>query len=402
MRGGWRTRVLGAVLVTGTALAGAVPASAATSTLAVQSDPTLQTNGRVRAVLTVGSVTYIGGSFTSVRPAGAAAGTAEVPRGHLAAFHATTGALIERWDPGADREVFSLAASPDGSTIYVGGLFGVVGGQPRRRLAAVSASSGAVLPFRADADNKVLALHATSTTLYVGGSFTAIGGVARSRTAALDRLTGRVSTAWKPAADTTVMDIAPSPDGRALYLGGSFTSINGLTAQQRLAKVDAATGALLPWTTHPGYPVWSIVATADHVYVGGDGSGGHAGRYTSAGVRQWVTQTDGGVQGIALIDGVVYLGGHFDNVCIGDSAGPTTGFTCPSASAVRHKLMAVDAATGATDPWDPGANSTLGVFALTGSQGTLQVGGDFTRIGRVAGRTSRPAQQGFARFSPRP
>ena len=402
MRGGWRARALVAVLVAGTAAAAAVPASAVTSTVAVQSDATLQTNGRVRAILTVGAVTYVGGAFTSVRPAGAPAGTGEVPRSYLAAFDATTGALLQTWSPAANKEVYSLAASPDGATIYVGGLFSAVGGQPRARLAAVSASTGALLPFRADADNKVFALHATATTLYAGGSFTAVGGVARSRAAALDPITGAVSTAWKPAADGTVMDIAPSPDGAVLYLGGAFGSVNGLLAQKRLAKVDATTGALLPWRTRPGYPVWSIVATADHVYVGGDGSGGHAGRFTSSGVREWTTQTDGGVQGIALIDDVVYLGGHFDNVCVGDTAGATTGFTCPSASAVRHKLMAVDAATGATDPWDPGANSTLGVFALTGFGGKVQVGGDFTRIGRVPGKTSRPYQQGFAQFSPSP
>ncbi len=401
MRGTWRTRLV-AVLVTAIALTGTLPASATMSTLAAQSDATLQTNGRVRAILTVGSVTYIGGNFTSVRPAGAAAGTDEVPRGYLAAFNATTGALLSSWDPGASNGVYSLAASPDGSTIYVGGLFGAVGGQPRKRLAAVSAVSGAVLPFRADADNKVFALYASPTTLYVGGNFTAIGGVARSRTAALDPVTGSVSAAWKPAADATVMNITPTPDGTALYLGGEFSSIDGLTAQKRLAKVRATTGEVLPFRTHPGYPIWSIVATATHVYVGGDGSGGHAGRYTSAGVREWVTQTDGGVQGIALIDGVVYIGGHFDNVCIGDTAGATTGFRCPSASAVRHKLMAVDAETGATDAWDPGANSSLGLFSLAGFQGRVQVGGDFTRIGTEPGKTGRPYQQGFAQFSARP
>jgi hypothetical protein len=41
--------------------------------------------------------------------------------------------------------------------------------------------------------------------------------------------------------------------------------------------------------------------------------------------------------------------------------------------------------------WDPSANSSLGVFALTGSGTTLGVGGDFTRTG---GRS----QQGFAEF----
>ena len=64
--------------------------------------------------------------------------------------------------------------------------------------------------------------------------------------------------------------------------------------------------------------------------------------------------------------------------------------TC-NTSTTRHKLLAVDEATGALTSWDPSANSSLGVFALTGSGTTLGVGGDFTRIG---GRS----QQGFAEF----
>jgi hypothetical protein len=131
--------------------------------------------------------------------------------------------------------------------------------------------------------------------------------------------------------------------------------------------------------------------TPDRVYLGGDGAGGHAGSYSSTGGRGWVTQTDGGVQSIALMDGVLYLGGHFDNVCVGDSAGATSGFHCPTNAAERRKLVAVDAATGATDPWNPGANSALGVFGLDATDGVLRVGGDFTRIG------SR-VQQGYGEF----
>jgi len=65
--------------------------------------------------------------------------------------------------------------------------------------------------------------------------------------------------------------------------------------------------------------------------------------------------------------------------------------TCTTSTS-RHKLLAVDDATGALTSWNPSANSALGVFALTGSGTMLAAGGDFTRIG---GR----AQQGFAEFT---
>ncbi len=395
---GWRLRAAATMVVAAAlGLAAALPAAAATSTLSQQSDATVQTNGRVSAIVTIGRTTYLGGNFTAVRRAD---GTGEVARNHLAAVDAVTGELVPTWDPGSDKEVYALAASPDAATVYVGGLFGSLAGGVRKRLGAVDATTGALLPLTANTDQKVFSLYATATTLYVGGTFTTIGGQPRMAAAALDTATGAVSPAWMPAADAAVRAIVPTPDGSALYLGGEFGSINGLTAQRNLVKVTPDTAALLPFRRHPGYPVWSVVATATDVYVGGNGSGGHAGRYTAAGEPGWVTQTDGGVQSVALVDGVLYIGGHFDNVCVGDTAGATTGFHCPTTSAIRHKLVAVDAATGATDAWDPGANSPLGVFALTSSaSGAVQVGGDFTAIGHKPGKLAKLPRQGFAQFS---
>ncbi len=394
-------RVGGAVAAALTVtLAAALPATAATSTLSTVSDGTVQTNGRVSAVLTVGTTTYLGGSFTSVRPAGAPLGTGEVPRNHLAAVDTATGQLITGWDPGADDEVYALAASTDGQTIYVGGHFGTLAGAARKRLGAVSATTGQVTPFVANTTVKVLALYASPTTLYVGGGFTTMGGQPRSFAAAVDPVTGAVRPGWAPAANAEVRVIAPSADGTALYLGGEFTTVNGLTSEKYLTKVTPDTAALLPWKNHPGYPVWSVVATPTAVYLGGNGAGGHAGSFTTAGVRGWITQTDGGVQSIGLLNGVLYVGGHFDNVCLGDSTGASSGFLCPTSQAVRHKVVAVDAATGATDPYDPSPNSALGVYSLTVSGGRLQIGGDFTAVGHLPGSTTRLARQGFAQFSP--
>jgi hypothetical protein len=365
-------------------------ATAATATLDGQVGPSYQTNGRVAAIVTVGDTVYIGGDFTSVRPAGAAPGTGEVPRSRLAAFRLSTGALLP-WNPGANSTVADLSASPDGQTIYLGGNFGRIGGKVRQHAAAVTADTGAVTPFVANTDYRVYAITATTSRIYLGGNFNTVNGVARSRVAAVDP-TGAPDGSWTPNADSSVRAIAVSPDGTSVYVGGDFSSINGDTTQRRIAKLSAVDGTPQPWRAHPGYPIWSVVVTADTVYLGGDGAGGHVAAYSTKGARHWVTQTDGGVQAIALFDGLLYAGGHFDNVCVDHTTGPTSGFSCPVASAARHKLMAVDPATGEVDAWDPGANSSLGVFALTASSGALHVGGDFTRIGQKA-------QQGYGVFS---
>ena len=58
----------------------------------------------------------------------------------------------------------------------------------------------------------------------------------------------------------------------------------------------------------------------------------------------------------------------------------------------RDHLLALDETTGNT--WRPGIRARtacLGVFALAGGDGTLEAGGDFTKIGGVT-------QQGFGEF----
>ena len=102
----------------------------------------------------------------------------------------------------------------------------------------------------------------------------------------------------------------------------------------------------------------------------------------------WQGGTNGNVQAIAVVGGIVYVGGHMQFYC-----GPQHGqHTCTTPIA-RDKLLAVDENNGNLLPWAPGADSALGVFALTGmgSTGNLLSGGDFRHTGNRA-------QQGFAMF----
>jgi dipeptidyl aminopeptidase/acylaminoacyl peptidase len=385
-RAGFLVAAAAAVLVMAQGLASAA------SDLSQQVDQTYQTNGRVRTLLTVGNTVYLGGEFTSLRPAGATG--VPVPRNHLAAVDRGTGQLLP-WNPNASAPVYTLAASPDGTTIYVGGNFTKVGGVKRSRLAALDATTGAVLPWAPTADLRVwgMAVSPDGGTIYAGGEFTMIDGQSRPNLVALDT-TGAVESAFGATTDARVRVITPSPDGTQLYVGGDFASVNGDPAQHNLAVLDPITGAPLPWKVHPGYPIHGFAFSGGDVFAAGDGSGGHIGSFDMSGNRLWTQQTDGGVQAIAVIDGTVYGGGHFDNVCVGVTDGPTSGFHCPQTQAKREKLVAIDAVTGALDPWNPGANSPLGVFALSTSNGDLEAGGDFTIIGLGT------AQQGYAQFSP--
>src|SRR5882757_8095137 len=78
-------------------IVGLTPSSSGAATLTTvgaKAASTYQTNGVVWALAYANGVMYAGGTFTSVRPSGAAAGTGEVARTNFAAFNATTGALL--------------------------------------------------------------------------------------------------------------------------------------------------------------------------------------------------------------------------------------------------------------------------------------------------------------------
>jgi beta-propeller uncharacterized protein DUF5122 len=82
-------------------------------------------------------------------------------------------------------------------------------------------------------------------TLYVGGSFTSVTATngatfTRNHILSFNASTGAVSS-FAPNVNGAVWAIVPS--GSSLYIGGTFTSVNGI-ARRGLAKIDATTGAV--------------------------------------------------------------------------------------------------------------------------------------------------------------
>ncbi|MFJ7748578.1 DNRLRE domain-containing protein [Arthrobacter sp. NPDC097144] len=80
--------------------------------------------------------------------------------------------------------------------------------------------------------------------LYVGGNFTTVNGVTANRIASINLPDCTVDTTFRPGTvNSTVRTIAATAN--AVYFGGDFTTVNG-TARSRFAAVSPA-GALLPW-----------------------------------------------------------------------------------------------------------------------------------------------------------
>jgi PQQ-like domain len=364
---------------------GALAVGASTASAAVVQKhvtPSWQTNGRVNAIAVVGTTVYIGGKFTSVRPAGDPLGTGEVARNRVAAFDLQTGALLP-WNPNASGTVQAIAVS--GSTVYLGGSFTKIGGKGHQRVAAVDATSGTpIASWKPTVNAQVMTLTLGGADLYAGGSFTTVNGATHSYLVALNASTGATDSGFTGSADNSVLGSTMAAG--KLVIGGNFTHVNG-GSQNHIAALNPTTGATMSWATHTPYGIVALASDANGVYAAGAGGGGNfAGFNPSSGSMLWQGGTNGNVQAIAVLNGDVYAGGHYTQYC-----GPQGGqHTCTN-PVNRSKMLAVDEATGAIQSWNPAVNSTLGVFSLAAGDGMLEMGGDFTKVAGTA-------QQGFAVF----
>lgn len=247
-------------------------------------DPTFDValDGPISQLDRAGSTLFLGGRFTKVagenRQAVAAVSTST---GAATAFAPELSTGYEFTSP------YVNAILVDGDTVYLGGEFVTVGGQPSRRVAAVSALTGVPTAFSADIrrgineyDGSVLALAKSGDTLFVGGNFNKVNGTTRKSLAGLDATTGATtafdSTVVGPYDSVdTVHDRVSSldlHDGK-LYLGGLFVSVGG-QPRSRVAAVDPASGAVSNWNPSiPGntgyHAVTRIAATDSTVYVAG-------------------------------------------------------------------------------------------------------------------------------------
>jgi hypothetical protein len=394
--------------------------------------PTWQTNGVVYAVEAVGNVVYVGGSFSSVRPPGAARGVDEVARRNLAAFDATTGALLdfrhdvrsrnipvpaEPYDktcvPGTAPDtytcdtVYEIRKSPDGSTIYVGGDFETIDGLPRQKLAAFSTTTGALTTFRVNGtNNRVRSLAVTEDRVFYGGLFTASAGQTRTRLASVNRATGAL-TSWNPSSDGTVFALALSADGRVM-VGGDYDHINA-TAIRGIAPVDATTGALLRWDTRlfPGTRgkvrayVTDLAVDADTVYASSNGEGAFDGRVAfdpTTGQARWIDTCRGATWAVEIVGDLLYSGSHAHSCTQTIGGFPETNNVLDPGDVHFHRLLAQTARSGSTTSilhWFPTTNGgtvgRLGPRDLTHTDDSVWVGGEFTTV------DSRP-QQSLTRF----
>lgn len=249
------------------ALAGVPAASADTTppagvpgTISADALPTWQINGVVWSQVVVNDIVYVTGSFTKARPPGVAPGGAgEINALNIFAYDVRTGNRVTGFNHSLNGQGRAITATPDGSTVLVGGDFTSVDGVARGHVAAFNTATYALnTTVRPTVSSSVRALTASNTTLFIGGGYGAVNGVARNSLSAVSVTTGALLD-WKPKLDNGVVwSIVLAPGGTRVVVGGSFTSMNAGTALNNgygqsaygMGSLDATTGASEPWAAN--------------------------------------------------------------------------------------------------------------------------------------------------------
>ena len=198
----------------------------------------------VYALAVSGSTVYAGGYFTAI---------GGHVRNNLAALDASGNATS--WDPNASGTVCALAVS--GSTVYAGGYFTTIGGQTRKNIAALDASSGLATGWDASVSGtsypSVLALAVSGPTVYAGGSFTSIGGQPRPFFArfSLDTTSGPPITSLAPAAGrigspVTISGSAFGTTQGSVTFAGLTAAVTSWSDTQVICAVPAGLAGVVP------------------------------------------------------------------------------------------------------------------------------------------------------------
>lgn len=352
--------------------------------ISVNAARTWSTNGRVNAIHMVADGVIVGGDFTEVySPSGQA-----TPATRVAKYLPDEGRFDPTFSVSANATVNAFAS--DGSTLWVGGDFTTINGDAHESLAAVDLDTGDTLAgWMGSTTIAVDALSSAGGWLYVGGPFTTVtdayGTASRSFLVRMNPVTGLVDTTWQPIASARVRTILSDGPTNRTYIGGDFTTINGMGSLGRIAKADSVTGAFdlnfVSGATNQGSrsPAFALSLDGNSLLAGVGGSGGGCSLLdASTGATQWSKHTTGDVTGAVIKGAYSYCGGHFSG-------------TASFEGLDRNKMASVVTATGAITSYAPNINSALGIFSMAESPDAVFAGGDFTRIGPSA-------QQGLGMF----
>lgn len=405
------------------------PADPATPpTVAADALPTVQIDGVAWQQAIYGNTVYVVGKFSTARPAGAAAGTQTVPRNNILAYDLQTGELKTQFTASLNGQAKSIAISPDGSKVYVGGAFTEVNGTPRRFVAALNPTTGSLISSWApNVGSQVYALAATNDVVYMGGWFGNVGSASRTKLAAVTSSNATLLP-WNPVltAGGDVMALQLNDSGDRIAVGGNFKEVNGSTNPgwgMAILSTDGV-GQLLPFNANSlirnagdKAAMLDFDSVGNTLYGSGYHFGGPDGNFEGAfavdwatGDTRWLEDCHGDTYGVYGTEKTVYTVSHA-HYCGNIGAFPQT-----DPWTFHHALAFGTEATGTItrDPygyfnfegnphpsllnWYP----SFGVGTFTGQYQagwTVDGNDDYVVIGGEFPSVNNTRQQGLVRFA---
>lgn len=401
--------------------------------------PTVQIDdGYVWAQTTIGSTVYAVGDFDNARAPLADPGTQLTPRSNVLAYDINTGDLLP-FAPQVNGVIKAVAASPDGSRIYIGGSFTSVNGQARYNIAALDASTGQLVPGFAPSVGGagVYALVTHGSMVYAGGLFTQANGTGRQNAAAFSASSGALMP-WAPQTDLQIDAMVADPGGENIIIGGRFAHVNGDGSMRGTAAIDDETGAVdagwaLPQTVKNGLStggtagkagIFALTADDDAVYgtgwvYGGVALGNLEGTFAAeagSGEVRWIADCLGDHYGVYSTGETVYTTSHTHACSTMDlhpEQNPREHRYAEAYTADARGLLAENPHAGSQyKDWEgtpgPSAYAWYPDFSVGTSSGLGQAGLSITGVGdtiSIAGEfvgVNNQRFQGIVRFSTNP
>lgn len=277
------------------------------------------TDNAVYDIQTDGNSLFIAGVFTSA---------GGVSRARIAALDPSTGAVRPGFRADTNGNVYTMSLA--NGKLYVAGAFTTIGGTARTRVAALSPTTGAVDPtFRPTVDGTALAVAATpdGSTVYIGGPYATVNGQADTDISTLDGRTGATTGPELQNVTGYVDDLEVTPDGQ--YLMAGHSGVPGVG--NRSAVYSTATGSRR-WRQTVDGDVQGVALVDGRVFAGfhdganGDGAARLAGYDLSTGAQDTTFRPSfDRFMGTWAVDGdssAVVIAGNFSTI----SGVPVEGF----------------------------------------------------------------------------
>ena len=233
-------------------------------------------------------------------------------------------------------------------------------------------------------NGEVRCIAVTSDRIYVGGTFSTIDGTDSHHKVAAFDLTTHALLSWNAWFNDHVDCITVSPTGDTIFVGGEFTfSGNGAFSNTRngLAAYDK-NGNLLGWNPNPGSYILSLVVKNNTLYVGGNFSnisGTSRNRLAAFSLSDMsLTSWNPNVSTGTVIQAIA-ASATGDTIYAGGS------FSQVNGSVTRNNLASFNNTDGTVTDWNPDMSNVVSALAI--SENTLVVGGSFTTVS--GGTTTR-------------